>query len=121
MEASEARSKSAAAHRSKSLNTPRDKSGIQDPIEREKAKKKSKLGQRKMNYMGFESRKKILELKAHFFVCCFVIFVLEKGIHNFWYFWLYSKKKQKLWTYTIPTKIRNENKKKKLEMFFRKF
>jgi len=52
MEASEARSKSAAAHRSKSLNTPREKSGIQDPIEREKAKKKSKLGQRKMNYMG---------------------------------------------------------------------
>ena len=52
MEASEARSQSAAAHRSKSLNTPRDKSGIQDPIEREKAKKKTKLGQRKMNYMG---------------------------------------------------------------------
>merc|ERR1719468_664969 len=52
MEKSEARSQSAAAHRSKSLNTPRDKSGIRDPIEMEKAKRKAKLGQRKMNYMG---------------------------------------------------------------------
>ena len=52
MEASVARSQSAAAHRSKSLNTPRDKSGFKDPDEREKAKKKAKLGQRKMNYMG---------------------------------------------------------------------
>lgn len=52
MEASEARSQSAAAHRSKSMNTPRDKSGIKDPVSLEKAKKKAKLGQRKMNYMG---------------------------------------------------------------------
>lgn len=52
LEASEARSQSAAAHRSKSQTTPRDKSGFKDPVEREKAKKKAKLGQRKMNYMG---------------------------------------------------------------------
>jgi len=52
LDASEARSQSAAAHRSKSQTTPRDKSGFKDPIQREKAKKKARLGQRKMNYMG---------------------------------------------------------------------
>ncbi|XP_066921257.1 GTP-binding protein 4-like [Clytia hemisphaerica] len=52
LEKSEARSQSAAAHRSKSLNTPRDKSGIKNPEDREKAKKKARLSQRKMNYMG---------------------------------------------------------------------
>ena len=57
MEKSEARSQSAAAHRSKSLNTPRDKSGIKDPEDREKAKKKAKLSQRKMNYMGKAGKK----------------------------------------------------------------
>lgn len=51
-EASEARSISAAAHRSKSLNTPRNKQGITDPVKMEKAKKFAKLGQRKMNYHG---------------------------------------------------------------------
>lgn len=51
-DASEARSQSAAAHRSKSLNVPRDKQGIDDPVKMAKAKKISKLGQRKMNYHG---------------------------------------------------------------------
>lgn len=51
MEASEARSQSAAAHRSKS-HTPRDKSALKNPEDRAKAMKKAKLGQRKMNYMG---------------------------------------------------------------------